>query len=218
MNRIPAIAPIARCIVPLICKIWIDRVKGLENLPKDKQFIIAPNHASYIEHIMISSVVIPHLNKKLLFLAKKEHFEDMTQRVWHRLWNKYITYVPIDRSKGEDALNTTLSYLKKGAVIVVYPEGTRTLTGKLQKGKTGVARLALWSKAPVVPLGIIGTFQILPKGKKIPRMKKATLNFGKPMYFDEHYGKKITKTLLREITNKVMKEIATLSNQRYNFL
>ena len=67
-------------------------------------------------------------------------------------------------------------------------------------------------------MGIIGTFQILPKGKKIPKMKKATLNFGKPMYFDKYYGKKITKNLLREITNKVMKEIATLSNQRYDFL
>ena len=99
------------------------------------------------------------------------------------MWNKYITYVQIDRSKGEEALKTTLSYLKKGAVIVVYPEGTRTLTGKLQKGKTGVARLALWSKAQVIPLGIIGTFQILPKGKKIPRMKKGNLKFWKAYAF-----------------------------------
>lgn len=218
MSRIPAIAPIARYIIPPICKIWIDRVTGLENLPKDKQFIIAPNHASYIEHIMISCIVVPYLNKKLLFVAKKEHFEDTHQRLWHRLWNKYITYVQIDRSKGEEALKTTLSYLKKGAVIVVYPEGTRTLTGKLQKGKTGVARLALWSKAQVIPLGIIGTFQILPKGKKIPRMKKATLNFGKPMHFDKYYGRKITRRLLREITNNVMKEIAKLSNQKYDSL
>ncbi|MDP6648234.1 MAG: lysophospholipid acyltransferase family protein [Candidatus Woesearchaeota archaeon] len=218
MNRIPPIAPIAKYIIPPICNIWIDKVTGLHNLSKDGPFIIAPNHSSYIEHIMISCTVVPHLNKKLLFVAKKEHFEDMTQKLWHRLWNNYITYVQIDRSKGEEALKTTLSYLKKGAIIVVYPEGTRTLTGKLQSAKTGVARLALWAKVPVVPLGIIGTFQILPKGKKIPRMKKATLNFGKPLYFDKYYNKKITKKLLRKITNNIMKEIAKLSNQKYEFL
>jgi len=217
MKKIPTIAPIARYFIPPIANLWIDKVIGLKNLPKNGPFIITPNHSSYIEHIMIGCIVIPYINKKLFFIAKKEHFDDITQKTWHGLWNKYITYIPIDRTMGENALKEAISYLKKGKVIVIYPEGTRSLTGKIQKGKTGAARMALWAKVPVVPLGIIGTFEILPKGKKIPRMKKATLKFGKPMYFDKYYNKKITKKLLRLITNIIMKEIAKLSGQEYNF-
>jgi len=211
------IAPIVQHIIPPIMNLWIDKVTGLKNLPKDKAFIIAPNHSSYIEHLMIATIVIPYVNKKLNIIAKIEHFETITQSTWHRIWKKYITYIPIDRSKGENALEHAISNLKKGNILLIYPEGTRTLTGKIQKGKTGVAKLALTVRVPVVPLGIIGTFKILPKGKNIPRAKRATLNFGKPMYFDKFYNKTINKSLLREITDEIMKEIAYLSNQKYPF-
>ncbi len=216
-KKIKKFAPIATRLIPAISGIWIGKVTGLENLPKNKAFIIAPNHSSYIEHFLIGSIVVPYINRNLFFIAKKEHFEGLSQKYWHRLWSKYITYIPIDRDKGEEALKLARSYLKRRAVIVVYPEGTRTLTGKLQKGKTGVARLALWAKVPVVPLGITGTFKILPKGKKLPRLKKANLNFGKPMAFDKYYNKQITKQMLRRVTNQVMKEIARLSEQKYEF-
>ena len=216
MKKSSDIAPIAKHILPPIVNLWIDKVIGLENLPKDTPFILAPNHSSYIEHLMLSCIVIPYNNKKLHFIAKKEHFDGISQKSWHSLWNKYVGYIPIDRSKGETALKIAVSYLKKGATIVVYPEGTRSLTGKLQKGKTGVARLALAARVPVVPVGLIGTFEILPKGKYIPKLKRAKINIGKPMYFNKYYNKKITKTLLREITNGIMKEIARLSNQKYN--
>jgi len=171
--------PIARYIYPPIISLWIKEVNGLKNLPRDKAFLLATNHSSYIEHVMIQSIVIPYLNKKFHFLAKKEHFEHFFERLWHY----YAGAIPIDRAKGEKALKSAIYYLKKDAIIGMYPEGTRSLTGKLQKGKTGVARLALWAKVPIVPLGIMGAFEILPKGKKLPRMKKATLNFGKPISF-----------------------------------
>ena len=209
--------PIGKYLVPPIVKLWIKSISGLENIPKDKAFIIAPNHCSYIDHFFIGAIIVPYLNKKLHFIAKKEHFESIHQNLWHKLWKRYITYIPIDRSKGEEALKDTLSYLNKGAIIVIYPEGTRSLNGKLQKGKTGVARLALWARVPVVPVGIIGAYEILPKGGKIPKFKKAALNFGKPIYFSKYYNKKITKKLLRQITDDIMKEIARLSNQKYNF-
>ena len=186
-------APITRHIIPKVFRIWTRNVSGLENLPKDRPFIISPNHCSYIEHYLISCIVIPYINKKLHFIDKKEHFESPQQNFWHKMWAKYITYIPIDREKGEQALKSALHYIRKGAVIVIYPEGTRSLNGKLQKGKTGVARLALWAKVPVVPIGIKGTFEILPKGKAIPRLKKADFNFGKPIYFNEYYNKPITK-------------------------
>ena len=215
-KKIKKFAPIVTRIIPAISGIWLGKVTGLENMPKDKAFIIAPNHSSYIEHFLIGSLVVPYINRNLFFIAKKEHFEGIFQKSWHRLWSKYITYIPIDRDKGEEALKVALSYLKKRAVIVVYPEGTRTLTGKIQKGKTGVARLALWAKVPVVPVGIKGTFKILPKGKIIPKFRKeVSLKIGKPIYFNKYYNRKVSKRLLREITKTVMNKIAALSGQKY---
>src|SRR3989338_7564351 len=209
---------ISKILLVPIFKIWIGGVKGLENIPVGRPFILAPNHSSYMEHMLISSIIVPKLCKKLYFIAKKEHFDRISQKLWHRIWTRHVGYIPIDRSKGgEKALKTAVSYLKKGEVIVVYPEGTRTLTGKIQKGKTGVARLALWAKVPVVPLGIRGTFEILPKRKIVPKLKKAKFKFGKPMHFDKYYNKPITKNMLRAITNSIMKEIAKLSGQKYNF-
>src|SRR3989338_2129852 len=209
---------ISKILLVPIFKIWIGDVEGLENIPIDSPFILAPNHSSYMEHMLISSIIVPKLGKKLYFIAKKEHFDEISQKLWHKIWTRYVGYIPIDRSKGgEKALKKAVSYLKKGEVIVVYPEGTRTLTGKIQKGKTGVARLALWAKVPVVPLGITGTFKILPKGKMIPKLGKATFKFGKPMYFSKYYNKPVTKNMLRVITNSIMTEIAKLSGQKYNF-
>ena len=152
--------------------------------------------------------------KFLDFLSKKEYFESLFKRLWHEHWGS----VPIDRqSGGKEALQWAIKALKHGKIIAIHPEGTRSLTGKLQKAKTGVARLALKSKVPVVPVGLIGTFEILPKGKNIPKFKTAIMNIGKPMHFDEYYTKPVTKRLLREITTKIMKEIARLSKQKYNF-
>jgi len=215
-NDIKGIA-IGNRVVRPIMKLWTKKLTGIKNLPRDEPFIIAPNHCSYIEHFMIGSIIASKLNKKTHFIAKREHFDSITQNRWHRLWKRYITYIPIDRNKGEKALKDTLAYLKKGGIIVIYPEGTRSLNGKIQKGKTGIARLILWSKVKVVPLGFKGTFDILPKGKNIPALKRATLNFGKPMTFEKYYNKTITKKLLRTITNDIMKQIAKLSDQKYNF-
>jgi len=209
---------ISKILLAPIFKIWIGDIRGVENIPIGRPFILAPNHSSYMEHMLIGSILVPKINKKLYFIAKKEHFEGLSQKSWHSVWTRYIGYIPIDRSKGgEKALKKAVSYLKRGEVIVVYPEGTRTLTGKIQKGKTGIARLALWAKVPVVPLGITGTFKILPKGKMIPKLGKAAFKFGMPMYFSKYHDKPVTKNMLRAITNSIMKEIAKLSGQKYNF-
>src|SRR3989344_4843763 len=136
------LAPIAEKIIPPIIRLWIRKVSGLENLPEKGPFIICPNHSSYIEHLMLSCIIIPRLNSRIYFISKKEHFESMAQSSWHELWGKYIGYIKIDRSRGEEALKSAEEYLRKKAIIIIYPEGTRTLTGKLQKGKTGAVRLA----------------------------------------------------------------------------
>lgn len=200
-------------LVPLT-RLWIKKVNGLENVPKKDGFIVAANHSSYMDHMIIGATIISHLNKKMHWLAKKEHFETFFQRLWH----VYIGAIPLDRqSGGKGALRFAVKALKQKKIIVIYPEGTRTLTGKIQEARTGVARLALLSKSPVIPIGLIGTFRILPKGKYVPKFKRATMNIGKPMYFDKYYKRPITKRLLREVTTKIMKEIARLSNQKYDF-
>ncbi|MBW2976366.1 1-acyl-sn-glycerol-3-phosphate acyltransferase [Candidatus Woesearchaeota archaeon] len=205
--------PIAKITISPIVNLWIKEVNGLQNTPKCP-FIIAANHASYMDHFIIISTFVSHLNKKIPFLAKKEHFNNPIKSVWH----KWAGAVPIDRQAGgKKALKWAVKALRGGEVIGIHPEGTRTLTGKLQKAKTGVARLALLAKVPVLPVGLIGTFEILPKGKYIPKLRRAVMNIGEPLYFDKYYGKKMTKKLLRKVTNDVMKEISKLCKQKYNF-
>src|SRR3989338_10618912 len=95
---------ISKILLVPIFKIWIGGVKGLENLPIGRPFILAPNHSSYMEHMLISSIIVPKLDKKLYFIAKKEHFEGISQKSWHKIWSRYVGYIPIDRNKGEKAL------------------------------------------------------------------------------------------------------------------
>jgi len=206
--------PIAKKTIIPIFKLWLKRANGMKNIPKDVAFIIAANHESYMDHLVIASIFINHLDKKVNFLSKKEHFDNVFKKAWHT----YAGAIPLDRKAGgKEALTWAIRALKKGKIIAIHPEGTRTLTGKIQRGKTGIARLALAAKVLVLPVGLIGTFEILPKGKYIPKLKRAVMNIGEPMEFDKYYNKKITKKLLREVTDKIMKEIAKLSNQKYNF-
>lgn len=200
-------------IIPLI-KLYVSKVNGLENLPKNNAFIAAANHASYMDHLIIASFLITHLDKKIHFLAKKEHFDNIFKKAWHT----YAGAIPLDREKGgKKALIWAVNALKKGKIIAIHPEGTRSLTGQLQHAKTGVARLALMTKVPVIPIGLIGTFEMLPKGKYMPRFRRAMMSIGKPMYFPEYHNKKINKRILRDVTTRIMKEIARLCNQKYTY-
>src|SRR3989338_834435 len=188
---------IAKRIIPSIMKLWLKKVNGLENVPKKGAFIMAANHASYMDHFVIMSTLVPYLDKKIYHISKKEYFESLFKRLWHEHWGS----VPIDRqSGGKEALRWAIMALKRGKIIAIHPEGTRSLTGKLQKAKTGVARLALKAKVPVVPVGLIGTFEILPKGKIIPKLGRITMNIAKPMFFDKYYGKENNKKTLRLVT------------------
>ena len=206
--------PIGKRTIAPIIRLWIKEVNGLQNIPKKGAFIVAANHESYMDHLIIVSTLVCYLNKKIHFLSKKEHFDNIFKKVWHT----YAGAIPLDRQAGgTEALKWAIKALKEEKIIAIHPEGTRTLTGKLQKGKTGVARLALAAKVPVIPVGLIGTFEIMPKGKYIPKLKRAIMNIGKPMYFNEYHKKKITARLLREITDSIMKEIAKLCKQEYNF-
>lgn len=193
----------------------IKDIKGLNNVPEKGAFIVAGNHVSYLDPIIIPSIFVKHFKRKIHFLAKKELFKGWTRNIFEAATGGIL----LDRGKsGKTGLKNALNALKEGGIIGIFPEGTRSLTGKIQKGKTGVARLALWARVPVVPVGINGTFELMPRGKIMLKLKKnVTFKIGKPLYFDKYYNKSITKKLLREITNKIMEDIAKLSNQKYNF-
>ncbi|MAE43181.1 1-acyl-sn-glycerol-3-phosphate acyltransferase [Candidatus Woesearchaeota archaeon] len=192
--------------------ISVKNVYGLENVPKKNGFIVAANHSSYMDIWSLSSTFLRKLKINIRFLAKKELYD-----MWLLRWflSSYAP-IPFDRKlQKKIGLKEALNTLKKGDVVGLYPEGTRSLTGKIQKGKTGVARLALCAKVPVVPVGIKGAFEVMPKGTYIPRFKKnIIITIGKPMYFNKYYNKPITKKLLRKITDTIMREIAKLSGQR----
>ncbi|MBW2975001.1 1-acyl-sn-glycerol-3-phosphate acyltransferase [Candidatus Woesearchaeota archaeon] len=205
---------IAKWFFRIILSPYVHRVTGLENVPKDRNFIIAANHASYIDHIIISSQLLCYLNKKIHFLAKKEHFNSWSKKKFHT----WADAIPVDRQKGgKDALMWAIGALKKGKIISIHPEGTRTLTVTILRAKTGMARLTVNSKVPVQPVGLRGTFKMLPKGKYSPRVTRAEMHIGKLMYFDQYYGKENDKRTLRTVTTKIMKEIARLAGQEYDF-
>jgi len=185
-----------------------------ENLPK-KGVVFCANHASYLDHFLIGGYVARLVDSEVHYLAKKEHFDGFFSRKWH----EGLKAIPINRrAGGKEAFESALKALEEGRCIMMYPEGTRTLTGKINKGKLGAARLILSARVPAVPVGLTNTFDILPKGKTIPRLgKKASIRIGDPMYFHEYYGKEDDKKVLRLVTTMIMKEIAKLSDQSYDF-
>jgi len=196
----------------LFCSLFVKEVNGIENIPAGAS-ILASNHSSYLDIPSLSFGMYKITKRKVRYIAKKELSYDPLMRYALGIGKAIL----IDRSKkDEGAFNEALDSLKNGEIVGIYPEGGRSSVRKIQKGKTGVARLALWAKVPVVPVGIKGTFEILPKGKMVPKLKRSIIvNIGEPIYFNMCYNKKITKKLLRSITKTIMKSIADLAGQEY---
>jgi 1-acyl-sn-glycerol-3-phosphate acyltransferase len=130
-----------------------------------------------------------------------------------------VGQIPVDRSGGaasERALNTGLRVLAQGNLLGIYPEGTRTPDGRLYRGKTGVARLALEARVPVIPCAMIGGFEFQPPGKITPRLRiRPGVRFGKPLDFSRYYGLEKDRVVLRALTDEIMYEIMKLSGQEY---
>ena len=194
-------------------RIFIKEVKGLDNIPK-KGCIVASNHTSYLDPPMLGSYIATKLRIKVHYLGKEELFKNFIGKI---LYKSFET-IPIDTTgKHKSWLRCALKYIKKKEIIGIFPEGGRSCDGTIQRGKTGAVRLALAAKSPIVPVGIKGTYRIWPVHKKLFKMKKiAKVNIGKPIYFDRYYKRKITKKLLRQLTDKLMRDIAKLSGQRHN--
>jgi 1-acyl-sn-glycerol-3-phosphate acyltransferase len=200
---------------PLL-RIFRPWAEGTENVPREGPAIIASNHLSFSDHFFAP---LP-LPRKVVFLAKSEYFTGRGLKgLVSKAFFRGVGQIPVDRSGGEAserALRTGLRVLAHGDVLGIYPEGTRTPDGRLYRGKTGVARLALEAKAPVVPCAMIGGFDFQPPGTIMPRLRiRPGVRFGKPLDFSRYYGLETDRIVLRAMTDEIMYEIMKLSGQEY---
>jgi 1-acyl-sn-glycerol-3-phosphate acyltransferase len=201
---------------PFLRVVFRPWAEGTENVPRDGPAILASNHLSFSDHFFAP---LP-LPRKVVFLAKAEYF---TRRGLKGLFSKAffsgMGQIPVDRAGGEAserALRTGLRVLAAGELLGIYPEGTRTPDGRLYRGKTGVARLALESRAPVIPTAMVGGFEFQPPGKIAPRLRiRPGVRFGKPLDFSRYYGMEHDHVVLRAMTDEIMYELMKLSGQEY---
>lgn len=188
------------------------KVKGLRNVPSTGPVIIASNHLSFSDSIFMP-LVVP---RKVTFLAKSEYFTSPGPKgLLKKLTFIALGQVPVDRSGGrrsEAALITGLQVLADGNCLGIYPEGTRSPDGRLYKARTGIARLAIESGAPIIPVAMFNTDKIQPTGKVIPKVKRVGMTFGEPIYFE---GDSKDALFLRECADILMKRIQQLSGQEY---
>ena len=205
---------ISRLILrPLFLLVFRPRVTGRENVPRTGPFIIASNHLSFID-----SMAIPLMSpRKVGYLAKAEYFRRPGIKGWFtKTWFTALGALPVERQThraAQEALDTAMSVLRAGGGFGIYPEGTRSRDGRLARGKTGVAWLALTADCPVVPVGITGTDRIQPVGASWPRPHRCTVVFGRPLTFPEHAGQAGRNRSRREVTDTIMAAIAELSGQ-----
>jgi 1-acyl-sn-glycerol-3-phosphate acyltransferase len=195
---------------PILRLLYRPRAIGLEHIP-DGPAILAANHQSFLDDLLLP-LVIPR--RKVVFLAKAEYFDK-----WYLRWFfKGANVIPVRRensSASQAALDAGVGALREGGLVGIFPEGTRSPDGRLYRGKTGVARMALESQVPIVPVAIVGTFEALPYDRKLPRSGKVEIRFGKPLTFERHYETATDRFVLRSVTDEVMYEIMLLSGQEY---
>ena len=205
--------PIAkRTLFPLL-RLFLKDINGIENIPINGPFIVTSIHESYLDPLLIASVIIPIRNAKVHFIANKGRFWDI---FGYKIAKGWAGCVPLDDGK-ERALHELFGLLKNDGIVGMFIEGPRSSDGNLREGKTGVVRLALKAKVPILPIGLTGTFDIAPNNKILPKLKRAKMLIGTPIALNEHYSSKPTERLVRKLTGKVMHSISALTNKPYPY-
>ncbi|HEX3426838.1 MAG TPA: lysophospholipid acyltransferase family protein [Acidimicrobiales bacterium] len=198
-------------LTPILNFLYRIRVEGLDNVPADGPVILASNHVSFSDSIFLPLV----LRRRVTFVAKAEYFEN-PKTAW---FFRAVGQIPIKREGGsasQRALASAREVLDGGGVFGIYPEGTRSPDGRLYKGHTGVARLALQCRAPVLAVAMIGTREAQPIGQVKPRFfMPITVRFSEPMNFDRFYDRRDDALVLRQITDEIMWKLRDLSGQEY---
>jgi len=201
---------------PWLRLIWRPYAEGMENIPEHGGAILASNHLSFSDSFFMP-VLVP---RRVTFLAKAEYFT--TGGLKGRLSRAFfsgIGQVPIDRDDADSArgaLTTGVRILKSGQLLGIYPEGTRSPDGRLYKGKTGVARMALEAGVPVIPVAMIDTDKTMPTGRLLPHLRpRPGIRFGKPLDFSRYEGLAGDRFVERSMTDEIMYELMQLSGQEY---
>ncbi|MBC7277071.1 lysophospholipid acyltransferase family protein [Nocardioides sp.] len=200
-------------VPPLLRAVWRPTVTGAENVPRTGGVILASNHLSFADSIVIPSVS----PRPVHFLAKSDYFTGTGLKGGaQKAWFEGLGMLPVDRDDPQAALGSlevALEVLGKGEAFGIYPEGTRSRDGRLYRGRTGVAHLALTAGVPVVPVGLRGTAQLQPVGSSLPRLAKVTVAFGQPIQVAGRFDGVPLGKARRVITDEVMAAIAVLSGQ-----
>lgn len=200
---------------PIVLLLFRPRVEGAHHVPLEGGAILASNHLSFSDSIFLPAV----LKRRITFPAKMEYFtQGGLVGYAKRLFMKGTGQIPIDRSGGSasaSALTAGLEVLARGELFGIYPEGTRSPDGRLYKGKTGVARMALRSGCPIIPVAMIDTDRAQPTGQKIPRIIRVGVRFGEPIVLSDFAGMEDDRRALRAMTDEVMYSLMRLSGQEY---
>jgi 1-acyl-sn-glycerol-3-phosphate acyltransferase len=200
-------------VPPLLRAVWRPTVTGAENVPRTGGVILASNHLSFADSIVIPSVS----PRRVHFLAKSDYFTGTgIKGAAQRAWFEGLGMLPVDRDDPQAAigsLEVALEVLGKGEAFGIYPEGTRSRDGRLYRGRTGVAHLALTAGVPVVPVGLRGTAELQPVGSSLPRLAKVTVEFGRPIEVAGRFDGVPLGKARRALTDEVMEAIAELSGQ-----
>lgn len=203
--------PLRRVVRPLVHRLWDLEVTGLENIPAVGPALLAPNHLSFLDSPFTMSL----MPRRTLAVGKAEYMDSWKTRHFFPATGM----IPLDRSGGDAsqvALDAAAAALERGDLFLIYPEGTRTRDGYLHKGKTGVARLALRTGAPIIPIGLVGTDRIQPPDRTMPKLRETCgIHIGEPIDVTRYRHRIDDRLVLRQITDEVMFEIGELSGQTY---
>jgi 1-acyl-sn-glycerol-3-phosphate acyltransferase len=198
---------------PALRAIWRPTVRGLEHVPRSGGVILASNHLSFVDSVVIPSVA----PRKVVFLAKSDYFTGTgVKGLASRVWFEGLGMLPVDRDDTKAALaslDIALSVLERGEAFGIYPEGTRSRDGRLYRGRTGVAHLALTAGVPVVPVGVTGTEKVQPVGSTRPRIVKVRVAFGEPIDFAGRFDGVPSGKARRDATDEIMAAIQRLTGQ-----
>ncbi|HEX2066349.1 MAG TPA: lysophospholipid acyltransferase family protein [Candidatus Thermoplasmatota archaeon] len=194
--------------MPLLRVLFRIRVEGRQHVPRRGAAILASNHLSALDHVVLPAVT----RRTIINISKAEHFDRPLKAWFFRNWG----VIRLVRGSGDQAaLEAAKKALREGNLFCIYPEGTRSLDGKLHRGHTGVARLALEMRVPVIPVAMLGTFEAKPKGGKTRYFTKTAAIVGPPLDFSAYWGMHEDKAVCRKVTDEVMRAIQRLSGQEY---
>ena len=205
-------------VAPLLKIFFRPWVEGMDNIPDEGPAIIASNHLSFSDSFFLPAL----MRRRVTFIAKSEYFTGTgVKGKLTAAFFKGVGQLPVDRSggrgAGEAAIRSGIEVIERGELFGVYPEGTRSPDGKLYRGKVGgLARIALATGAPVIPVAMIDTEKLQPPGQVKPNFGiRPGIRIGAPMDFSRYHGMESDRFILRSVTDEVMYEIMRLSGQEY---